>query len=177
MSKLLLLAGHSASGKTTLANDLENKYGLKAIPSYTTRQPRTPDEKGHTFVTDEEFNRLENIIAYAETTGARYAVTKQMFEDEQYSIYVIDNSGIKYLKEHYKGDRPWYVAHITAPLMQRFDRLVSRQNDVGFAVRRIEHDAVEFMNVPYDIQIENADGNYQNAFNCLYAFCKQKGIL
>ena len=176
MKPILLLVGKSASGKSTLAEDLEAKCNIKAIPSYTTRPPRYNGEKGHTFITDEEFNRLEDILAYAETTGARYAVTKQMFEDEQYSIYVIDNSGIKYLKEHYKGDRPWYVAYITTPLMQRFDRMAKR-NDVEFAIRRIEHDAVEFRDVPYDIQIENADGNYQNAFNCLYAFSKQKEIL
>lgn len=180
MSKLLLLVGCSASGKTTLANDLESKYGLKSIPSYTTRQPRTPDEKGHTFVTDEEFNRLENIIAYAETTGGRYCVTQQMFDDPQYTVYVIDNSGIKYLKENYKGNREFVVAYITAPLRERFDRMVQRSVDkddpVGFALERIEHDAVEFRDVPYDIRIENNNGNYNEALAALYMFCQQEGV-
>ena len=126
MKPILLIAGKSASGKTTLAEELESRCGLKAIPSYTTRPPRTPNEKGHTFVTDEEFNRLENIIAYATTTNARYCVTQQMFDDPQYSVYVIDNSGIKYLKENYKGDREFVVAYITAPLRERFDRMVQR---------------------------------------------------
>lgn len=177
---IVLVVGCSASGKSTLAADLE-VYGLKQIPSYTTRQRRTPDEKGHTFITDEEFNRLEDIIAYAETTGGRYCVTQQMFDDPQYSIYVIDNSGIKYLKENYKGDRELIVAYITAPLKERFDRMVRRSVDkedpVKFALERIEHDAVEFRNVPYDIKIENSDGNYDEAFAALYLFCEQKGVI
>lgn len=176
MKPILLLCGASASGKTTLAEDLEKQCGLKAIPSYTTRPPRYDGEKGHTFITEDEFDELEDILAYAETGGYRYAVTKRMFEDEQYNVYVIDNTGIKYLKEHYKGDREWYVAYITAPLMQRFNRMMARQNDIEFAVERIEHDAVEFQRVPWDIQIENADGKYSEAFASLYMFCKQIGV-
>ena len=176
MKPIVLLAGKSGTGKTTLAEELEIQLGLKAIPSYTTRPKRSPDEKGHTFITDEEFNRLEDILAYAETGSAKYAVTKEMFEDEQYSIYVIDSTGIEYLKEHYKGDRKWYVAYIATPLMQRFNRMIARQNDIEFAVERIEHDAVEFQRVPWDIQIENADGKYSEAFAALYMFCKQIGV-
>ena len=176
MKPILLLVGKSASGKTTLAEDLEKQCGLKSIQSYTTRPPRYDGEKGHTFITENEFDKLTDILAYAETNGYRYAVTKQMFEDEQYSVYVIDNTGVEYLKEHYKGNREWYVAYITAPLMQRFNRMMIRQNDIEFAVLRIEHDAVEFRNVDYDIKIENADGKYSEAFAALYMFCKQIGV-
>ena len=177
MKPILLLVGKSASGKTTLAEDLEKQCGLKSIQSYTTRPPRYDGEKGHTFITENEFDKLTDILAYAETNGYRYAVTKQMFEDEQYSVYVIDNTGVEYLKEHYKGNREWYVAYITAPLMQRFNRMMIRQNDIEFAVSRIEHDAVEFRNVDYDIKVENADGKYSEAFAALYMFCKQVGVM
>lgn len=176
---MLLLCGESACGKSTLAKDFE-EYNLRQIPSYTTRTPRTPNEQGHTFITDEEFNRLENIIAYAETTGARYAVTQQMFDDPNYSIFVVDNSGIQYLKENYKGDREFVVAYITAPLKERFERMVKRSVDkkdpVKFALERIEHDAVEFRNIPYDIKIENSNDNYSEAFAALYLFCHQEGL-
>lgn len=177
MKPIILLCGCSGTGKTTLAEELEVQLGLKAIPSYTTRPKRSENEKGHTFITDEEFNRLEDILAYAETGSYRYAVTKEIFEDEQYSVYVIDNSGIKYLKECYKGDRPWYVVYITTPLIQRFKRMMARQNDVEFAIGRIEHDATEFSGVDFDIMIENTDGNYSEAFACLSMFCHDKGVV
>lgn len=181
MKPIVLIVGKSGSGKSTLTEELEKVYGIKAIPSYTTRPPRHENENGHTFITDEEFNRLNDIIAYAETNNARYCVTQEMFDNEEYSLYVIDNSGVKYLKENYKGDRPMYVVYITCPLRQRYERMISRtdynSDIIGFALNRIEHDAVEFADVPYDIKIENADGKFNEAFAALYLFCKQKGVV
>lgn len=181
MKPIILICGASGSGKSTLAEELESRYGFKSIPSYTTRPPRHENEKGHTFITDEEFDKLTNIIAYAETTNARYCVTQDMFDNEEYSLYVIDNSGIKYLKENYKGQRPMYVVYITCPLRQRYDRIIKRADNnpdpVGFALERIEHDAVEFKNVVYDIRIENANGYFNEAFAALYLFCKHEGVI
>ena len=163
MKPIILICGASGSGKSTLVEELESHYGFKSIPSYTTRPPRHKNEQGHTFITDEEFNKLTNIIAYAETTGAKYCVTQDMFDNEDYSLYVIDNSGIKYLKENYKGQRPMYVAYITCPLRQRYERIINRADNhsdpVGFALERIEHDAIEFKSVPWDIVISNTDGS------------------
>lgn len=172
MKPIILICGASGSGKSTLAEELEKAYGFKSIPSYTTRLPRHENEKGHTFITDEEFDKLTNIIAYAETTNARYCVTQDMFEDEQYGIYVIDNSGIEYLSRHYDGTREFYIVYITAPLRQRYERMIRRPIDdpVGFALERIEHDAVEFNDVFWDIKIENSDGHYNEAFAALYMF-------
>ena len=54
---ILLIVGASGTGKTTVANTLSKMFGMKQIQSYTTRPPRYEGEKGHIFVTDEEFNR------------------------------------------------------------------------------------------------------------------------
>ena len=179
MKPIILICGESGSGKSSLVEELESHYGFKAIPSYTTRPPRYDNEKGHTFVTDEEFDNLNNIIAYAETTGARYCVTQDMLDNEEYNLYVIDNSGIKYLEKNYKGDRSMYVVFVTCPLRQRYERILKRADNnpdpVGFALNRIVHDAVEFKNVDYDIKIDNSDGNYTNAFTSLYMFCCNVG--
>ena len=101
MRPLLTILGKSGSGKTTLCAELEKRYGLKSIPSYTTRQPRFDGEQGHTFITEDEFDKLEDILAYAKTDDCRYAVTKEMLENEEYSIYVVDTSGLLYLYNHY----------------------------------------------------------------------------
>ena len=150
MKPLMCLIGASGSGKSTIVNELERRYGLKAIPSYTTRQPRTPDEKGHTFITEDEFDNLDNIIAYAETDSCRYAVTTDMLEDEQYSLYVVDLTGLKYLYENYHGDRTLVSAYIDVDVYERFNRMIDRKDDrtplvkVKAALNRIEHDAIEF---------------------------------
>ena len=61
---LYLIVGASGSGKTTVANALEEKYGYKQFQSYTTRPMRTENETGHTFVNDAFFDQLTNFIGY-----------------------------------------------------------------------------------------------------------------
>ena len=63
MKNCYLIVGQSGSGKTTIVNTLEEKYGLKSIQSYTTRPKRSENETGHTFISDEEYDKLENIVA------------------------------------------------------------------------------------------------------------------
>lgn len=183
---LALIIGASGSGKSSVCNELEKIYGLKAIPSYTTREPRTPDEKGHTFISDCEFDNLKDILAYAETDGNRYAVTKEMLEDEQYSLYVIDLSGVKYLLEHYKGDRPLVSFFIDTNVYDRFKRMIDRKDDrtpidkMKAALDRIEHDAVEFNRTEVlkyvNFIVGNPDGKFDSTLAYIKRICDLYGI-
>ena len=62
MKNIYLIVGPSGSGKTMVANRLEEKYRLKQVLSYTERPPRFEGEGGHTFVTPEEFDKLEEPV-------------------------------------------------------------------------------------------------------------------
>lgn len=187
MQSLLLILGASGSGKSTLCTELEKRYGLKSIPSYTTRQPRFEGEQGHTFITEDEFDKLKDILAYAETDNCRYAVTKEMFEDEQYSIYVIDMTGLKYLYEHYHGDRPLISVFIDCDVYDRFKHMVYRTDSRTYyekmeaALHRIEHDAVEFNkqdikeNVNYIFV--NHEEEFENLVGMVSCICRNYGII
>ena len=156
---LLCIMGCSGSGKTTLCNELSKKHGLKSIPSYTTRKPRHEEDTDHTYVTTEEFDTLrDQLCAYAKTTGAEYGVTYNQLEDEQYTLYVIDNSGMKYLRENYKGKRQLISVFITCPFKERYERMRGRGDSVDDAIARLVHDAVEFKDVEADYRIENPNG-------------------
>lgn len=98
--KILCIVGRSGSGKTTIAEKLE-KRGFVAVQSYTTRKPRFEGERGHTFVSDEEFNKLKNILAYNEYNGARYCTTMSQIDNSD--VYVVDIPGLKMLQEKYHG--------------------------------------------------------------------------
>ena len=78
---IFLIVGCSGSGKTTITEQLEQKYGLKSIQSYTTRPKRSEDEKGHIFVSDSEVPPKTDMVAYTEFAGNRYCATAEQVED------------------------------------------------------------------------------------------------
>ena len=127
MSKpLIMILGKSASGKSSLVDRACKELGLKAIPSYTTRKPRYEGEQGHTFVTDEEYGELKDIIAENTFCGNKYCVTLEQIENPEYTLYVIDCKGVECFKQMYKGNRKVYTVQITCDEKIRVERLKHR---------------------------------------------------
>lgn len=157
MSKpLFCILGCSASGKTTICSKLEQEYGLKQIPSYTTRKPRFEGENGHIFISKEEFDRLNDVIAYTCYLDNDYGVTSEQIDNENYELYVVDLTGLKYLKERYYGKRRIISIYIDTSLSTRYRRLHERYVDqyveyddfyaiaTDKSLRRIFNDLEEF---------------------------------
>ena len=139
MSKpLYLLVGRSASGKTTIANLLESEYGLCQLQSYTTRPKRSEDEVGHTFISNDEFDELANIVGYTEYHGHRYCSTKEQID--AVDTYVIDVHGVETLLKSYKSDRPIIVIYFDATIRTRIDRMIDRGESDAFIVSRLYND-------------------------------------
>lgn len=121
---LYLFVGKSASGKTTIANMLEAN-GYAQVNSYTTRPPRYEGEIGHTFVTDEEYDKLENIMASTLYNGYRYCTTLDQLQ--KVDIYVVDIEGVRTLMENYDLlNRPIYIVLFEAGVYQRIHRMMDR---------------------------------------------------
>lgn len=157
---LYLFVGRSASGKTTVAEALESRYGLKTLQSYTTRPKRYEDETGHTFIYDEEFNRLEDIVAYTEYNGYRYCCTKDQIDNS--SIYVIDVPGVETLLEKYQTDRPIVVVYFNASVRTRIDRMIDRHDSDTAIVSRLYNDE-EF---DWESSLSKLVWHYKNNLNC-----------
>lgn len=175
MSKpLFCILGASASGKSTLVQKLEIELNMKQIASYTTRPPRYEGEAGHTFVTEEEFQSLSDIVAYNYYLDNHYGVTSQQIDDEAHDLYVVDQTGLNELKEKYKGDRKIYSVYIDCLPLNRYDRLFDRyfkmyQNSLvatNRAMERIKQDEIEFenCNLVVDYVITNND-NIETAYD------------
>lgn len=135
---LFLFCGKSGSGKTTIADILENKFGYEQLKSYTTRPPRYENESGHTFITDEEFDKLQNIIAYTEYNGHRYCATKEQIDEA--SIYVIDVPGIETLLKKYDTNRHIEIIYFDTTVKTRIERMVDRGDSDTAIVGRLHND-------------------------------------
>ena len=137
---IILLVGKSGSGKTTVADMLAEKYNLSVLKSYTTRPPRVNDDSH--IVSIDEFNKLENKIAYTEFNGNYYCATAEQLDNND--IYVIDPDGIEYLKEHYHGSKRLIDIYIDCDEKTRRSRMKQRDDTSEQIESRISNDEIKF---------------------------------
>jgi guanylate kinase len=136
---LYCIVGPSGCGKSTIVAEL-NKLGYTSVDSYTTRPKRTPDEKGHTFITDEEYNNLKNIVAHTVFNGYKYCVTTDMLKN--CDLYIIDPPGIFTLKE---SGIDFKVIGLTLNKEECKNRMLNGRGDTIEKVEdRLKHDEKVF---------------------------------
>lgn len=138
MKPLFLAVGKSASGKTTIANILDEQYGYKQVFSYTTRKPRYDGEIGHVFVDEDEFNNLKDLVAYTEYNGFRYGTTAQQLDE--CTIYVVDVPGVKTLVEKYKTNRHITIIYFDTTVFTRINRMRARGDSDEAIISRLLQD-------------------------------------
>lgn len=138
---LYLFVGKSASGKTTVANFLEQKHGFKQVNSYTTRPSRYEGEIGHIFLSDEDFDELGEMVAYTEYNGFRYGTTADQLD--QCDIYVVDIPGVKTLLERYKTNRQIMILYFGANICTRINRMIDRGDSDMAIISRLLQDEKE----------------------------------
>lgn len=159
---LIMIAGKSAVGKSSLVEDICKELDLKAIPSYTTRQKRFKNEKGHTFVSDAEYDKLKNIVAENTFCGNRYCVTADQINNPEYTLYIVDCKGIESFKEMYNGNRPVHTVQILCDEKIRVERLKHRY-------AKICKDEIETLNKVIDRMI--ADNEEFSDIDKLTTYC------
>lgn len=127
---LLCLIGRSASGKDTLANKLCEKAGLKQIISYTTRERRENEGDTHIFITNEQYDALEQsgqIAAFTKIGQYRYCCTiDQLYSND---VYVIDYDGINHLRKMNLPNLRLVTVFINVPDDIREERALKMRKD------------------------------------------------
>lgn len=135
---LLLFVGPSGCGKTTVAQELECKNNYKTIQSYTTRAKRYEDEIGHVFISEDEFDKLNNIVAYTKYNGYRYCTTQEQLDEA--ITYVVDIPGVDTLLQNYKTSRPILIFYFDTTVTTRIDRMLDRGDSDNAIVSRLHND-------------------------------------
>ena len=135
---LFLFVGKSASGKTTIANMLEEKYFFNQVQSYTTRKPRCNGEIGHVFITEDEFNALTDLVSYTLYNGNQYGVTASMLDKND--IFVVDVPGVESLLQKYKTNRPICIIYFDTNVATRIHRMMNRNDSDTAIIARLLQD-------------------------------------
>lgn len=145
-NKIICLIGKSGSGKTTIANELFNKYNLKQIISYTTRLPRQKNDSSHIFISQNEFNEIKNdLVAYTFFNQHEYGATSQQVDNNE--IYVVDWSGYEELLNKYKGTKKIISIYIHVNIFNLIFRMFKRHDSIKEIWERIVNDKRMFKNV------------------------------
>lgn len=155
-----LIVGPSGVGKTAIVNELCKRYGLKAVESYTDRPPRYEGETGHIFLSPAEFDKLPPLYAYVEIEGFRYGATAEMIG--QCDLYVVEPSGVRYIREHYTGKKGIKVIGLTAGEPVLRSRMRKRGDSAKAIQARIDADKVlfaKYSSLCENTLIQNSDLN------------------
>lgn len=142
LKNLYCIVGRSGSGKTTIVEELQRRYGYIPLASYTDRPKRSENETGHVFVTPEEFDALGEMLAYTKFNGHQYGATQALVD--QSDLYVIDPKGIFFMREKYKSERPIKVIGINVPSKELERRMLSRGDTPDMVKVRMENDDIMF---------------------------------
>lgn len=157
LKNLYLIVGHSGSGKTTIVNELHRRYGYMPLSSYTTRPKRSENEEGHEFISKEQFDALEGMLAYTKFNGYEYCATQE--QADRSDLYVIDPKGIFFMREKYRSERPVKVIGIHVPCRELEQRMLARGDTPDMVKTRMENDEIMFggMDDICDVIVRNDD--------------------
>lgn len=148
---MIVLTGASASGKTEVAKYLMAHCGIVKAITTTTRAKRNGEINGkdYFFVTKEEFLQMikeDKFVEYTIYNGNYYGSTKDQVKDDR--CVVIDPIGVRsYIALNNKSVKTFFLE---ADEKVRYERMISRGDDVEKAKLRIQNDKEAFKkeNIP-----------------------------
>jgi hypothetical protein len=116
---VITISGRSGSGKSVMAKYITEEFNIPQIYSYTDRPKRSPNEIGHTFLTETQFDRLKpaDMIAYTEFGDYRYCSLKK--DIKPVCIYIVDDSGIEMLMNNFYKKYKLYNIRIKRSFFNR----------------------------------------------------------
>ena len=177
---LLCILGKTASGKDFLANKLCERTGLKQLISYTTRERRLNEGDTHIFITDAEYQQMQDacqIAAFTQIGQHKYCCTfDQLYEND---IYVIDYIGLKHLRALNLPNLRLVTVFINVPDDVRESRALTKRKDDkskfrarSFAEREQFKDMLK--NADFDYSVSNLE--WPKAYSALRHISDIEGV-
>ena len=189
---IIVLVGKTASGKTTVANELCKNHGYKRIITYTTRPMRENEvqDVDYHFISDEQFNRMVENNEFTEYKRYNTAhgvwsygsviTSEQELSDDCYVI-ILTPQGLRDLSK--KMSR--YIAfYLNVSFESQLERLKKRADEEQQIIKRLENDDKDFENVldivDYNFYTNNTFSSPQGIASMIITFMsdqKMVGVL
>lgn len=152
---MIILVGKTCSGKSTIADLIEENYGMKRIRTYTTRGMRQGEKDSeYHFVTVEEFKRLKEEGFFFETTEYTvasgftwyYGTAKEDLMND-FTCVVMNPNGMKKVLHMTDRNINPTVVYLNVTEGCQWARLRERGCDADEAQRRIKADNEDFSDI------------------------------
>ena len=152
---IIVLVGKTASGKTTVANELCKYHGYKRIVTYTTRPMRENEvqDVDYHFISDEQFNKMVENNEFTEykrynTVHGVWSYGSIITLEQEYSddcyVIILTPQGLKDLSK--KISR--YIAfYLNVGFESQLERLKKRGDEEQQIIKRLKNDDKDFENV------------------------------
>lgn len=176
---MLVLVGASASGKSSIQNELVKTYGYKKVITYTTRPKRNYETAGNDyhFISEEEFLQLKEADYFLETAcynGWYYGTAKKDCEvtiDDFSSGYAYEDNKVIVLTPHGLRNLQKYANtndgveitafYIKVPRRDRLIKILERNDNVDEAIRRNMSDVGQFDGIEDEVDFILTNDNFQ----------------
>jgi|GEM_PF-1747377 len=176
-NKIFAFIGTTAAGKTYYSKHLVKEYGMRYIPSITTRPPRRGNLNEYKHVSKDEFNALAEagkIFEYTVFNGHFYG---KLHEDIQenlklgHCVYTITADRVRELKAGYPETVVICITVEEPVLENTTKRLIARGHDrleISSKLQTIESDIAEIEALKQenliDCLVETIQGNKSITF-------------
>lgn len=131
---LLCIVGRSGSGKTTIRNLLMEKYHLRPLVTYTTRQKRQDEVDGrdYHFISRIKAGRMNKVLATMIGEDEYFTNPEDIYNAD---MIIIEPEGIEELRRSFP-DIQLFEAEVYVDAQERLERLKKRGDDVSAAEKR-----------------------------------------
>lgn len=142
---MLILVGPSASGKTEVANILIQKYGMKRMITYTTRQIRPGEVDGvsYHFIDKSKFIEMMDNSEFVESTiyNENYYGTRKSDVSKE-KIVILEPSGVNAFYKKMPNDVT--IVFLKASKLIREERMRNRGDSKESIIERLKNDDIAF---------------------------------
>ncbi|MEH6872347.1 guanylate kinase [Bacillus safensis] len=174
MNKLIVLSGHSGSGKTSVMRQVMSNE----VVSFTTRKPRQGEIDGvdYKYISLEKFEELKEqgkLIEQVEYSGNYYGIDQEEFENKLSignAFVIVDYHGMQQIKKFYPN---CVTVFLYTPYDQAYKQMINRGDTLDKVEQRSSTYPQEMKNKEhYDYVVRNNSGKFNETTKVLSSIVK-----